>query len=192
MTDIYLGIDIGIRTLSFCELHVGVDHSKQIRSWGVYDMLVLVPEHTATSRLRASDIHALCTHVLPIIFNRPVHHVCIEQQPLGSFCNPQVVLVSHLVYQFFYQRFMCDGTRGILQSVQYVAPQRKYAASWLTLCGLVKQTNYKKRKLLSVALCSGLLRAYRISNVTGIDVSALVKGDDIADAFLLALACVLL
>lgn len=189
---VVVGIDIGIRNLSLCELvQCPGSGVLEIRRWELVDMLEGTQWESART-VTAGAIHAMMEFQLSRLFpdkycRSHVHHVCIEAQPLGKFTNNRTQLVSHLIYEHF-RRHLRDVRVGeTLQSVTFTQPGRKYSDAWLGRYGLKKGKKHADRKLLSVQLCTGLLRDEGVQNATSVTHVGARKADDLADAFLLAL-----
>lgn len=186
---VFLGIDIGIRNLSYCQIRIS-EKTKTIERWGLVS--ILDNDDDNVKDLCSSDIHNLCAYKLPQFFtdtSTVVTHVCIEQQPGGKYANPKPMLVSHLVYHFFHAKLMNIKRNDKLQSVQFVAPSRKYQPSWLKSFNEQKQSKYACRKQLSVRLCANLINKDSVDNSSGITLEMYKKSDDLADSFLLAYTC---
>ena len=184
---LFLGIDVGIRNLSFCIL----SESNEIVDWQLVDMLQLMKTNVFRScdDISTADIHGMMAVTLPILFplgTLLVHHVGIETQPLGQFTNCKMFLIAQLIYNYFHTAWL-QGTAGLLQSVRFISPVRKYDPKWLLRYGLKKEKLYEKRKKMSHTLCGNLIRDHNIVNSTLTDLGKCQKTDDLADAFLLAL-----
>jgi hypothetical protein len=190
--EVYLGIDIGVRNLSYCEFELQ-EGRITITKWGLVDILEGVEMFKSTRDICTSDIHPLMQLVMPQLFpesyaRKRVHHVCIEAQPLGKYANGKTVLVSHLIYNYFRQFLHTMKCGDCIQSVQFVNPARKYCKTWLIEYGKSKQKTHSNRKLLSVELCQLLMNDFLVTNNTGILLENCEKNDDLADAFLLGLS----
>lgn len=184
---IWLGIDIGIRNLSYCVVRSDEGKEFCIEIWQNVDLLQDTP-FASLKKVSSASVHALAYALLPTIFppqhiRQTVGHVCIEQQPAGKYGNPKLVLMQHLVYDYFMRLARVDST---LLGVTFTSAGRKYNTSWLTEFEECRQSDYGKRKKLSVRLALGLIRTRAVTNASGHVFPGNSKADDFADSFLLA------
>lgn len=162
----FLGIDVGLRNLSYCLL----TGKGRLACWSVVDLLEWCPGHQTTP-----DALAM---VLPALFKDFVDlHVGIESQPRW---NRPMWLLSHIVFRYFRARLWHHGVR----SVRFLRAHRKYNAKWLAMCSLPPDNFcYTQRKCHSVQICRALAAKY------GIPLDRFEKAckkDDLADSLLMA------
>lgn len=195
MSTTWLGIDIGIRNLNVCRITQSAQGSLSIKEWRNLDLLNLChqPFWKSCDDIKMTDIGMLSRWLFPRLFPRQdilsqVHHVCLEQQPMGKYANPKVVLVSFFLFEYFNSMWRTLGFKDTLRSVSFVSPQQKYRVAWLKKFGFSKYKNYEKRKLCSVLLQSRLREMYKITNETSVNLLEESKPDDYADSFLIALS----
>jgi hypothetical protein len=178
MSRCVLGIDVGIRNLSFCELAVDPSKTFAVKQWEVVDLLD--GDVQSANKVHLETLHHRLEEFLAETF--PPNKVAdfsavgIELQPQGRLSNLRMLIVSHLIYAYF--RGMRN--QGALQTVRFVAAKLKYPKKHMTACGLRSSRIYKERKRNSVNLCKHL--------TTGLPVRG--KVDDLADSFLIAHACI--
>lgn len=195
MTTTWLGIDIGIRNLNVCRLVRDATGGLFIKEWKNLDLLDLCqqPCWQSCDDLKINDVGLVSRWLFPKLFPRAeilsgVHHVCLEQQPMGKYANFKIVLVSFYLFEYFHSMWRTVGFRDTLRSVSFVSPQQKYRSDWLKTCGVSKYKEYQKRKVCSVFLQSQLQGLYKITNETSVDLRQKAKPDDYADSFLIALS----
>ena len=190
---VWLGIDIGIRNISCCALQKDADGGWAITRWELHDLLNYTGDQYASCQdLNCVDLHAVLDHALPLLFPRDwvvhnVQHVCIEQQPHGRCGNPKLVLLAHLLYDYFYALLRHSRFGETLLSVAFVSPNSKYNQAWLDQYGQIRQKRHGDRKRLSIYLTENLVRDLGVRNQSGTVFEAHQKRDDLADSFLLAL-----
>jgi len=185
----WLGIDIGIRNLSFCQLVKQNTGDWAIAQWHLVDMLEFCnTRFKSCTDMHSIDVHALAEYLLPLIFPATAlpTFVCIEQQPHGKYGNQKLVLLSHLIYAYFRQ-FLARATFGQkLLAVKFVSPNSKYCTPWLQKYGQTRGKTHCARKKLSIALFEKLVAEYQVSNLSTVVFADHKKQDDLADSFLLA------
>uniref|UniRef100_A0A6C0BQA7 Mitochondrial resolvase Ydc2 catalytic domain-containing protein n=1 Tax=viral metagenome TaxID=1070528 RepID=A0A6C0BQA7_9ZZZZ len=190
--ELWLGIDIGVRNLSYCVLRKSQD-GLFIDAWQNLDLVTDHTDYQKFEQMNVMEMHALTDLVIPSLFPRsgcPYHHIVIEQQPYGQRGGSQKLgLFSHLIYRYFYNWFKNLGTDEKLISVRIQPAQSKYCKTWLDQYNFTKQKKYRNRKALSVALCQNLLRDHKVQEL--VERPGGNKQDDLADSFLLALYAVL-
>lgn len=185
-----LGIDIGIRNLSFCVLRRELDGTYTIPVWelvSVMDMCGMGNE--SFKKLTSGQIHDMAHFVIPKLFpldfihKHTVAHVSIEQQPHGKYGNPKIVLFSHLLFEYFQSNLWAITRHSSLETVSFTGASQKYLRKWLTQYNLEPGRTYAQRKHLSIVLCINWCCQLGIPT-TQLDEHK--KSDDLADAFLLA------
>lgn len=193
----YLGIDVGLRQLSYCLLDEN-DGALKIVRWQLEDLLER-GGFNKIGNITKDDLHDLGQFVFPLLFgNLPLQtHVGIERQPRfrrHQFQNEKMLLFADLIWDFFREK-MWSGA-GHVVSVQFIDPRKKYGSGWLELCGdglpVPKETkgkrklptfSYAQRKRVSVMICRALGRQF--SWDLGI-LEEQRKKDDLADGLLMA------
>lgn len=189
-----LGIDVGIVNLSYCIL-ARTDAEYEIKDWKLINVLRLCNlEDTSCKSLTSVDIHNIARFVIGRIFTadfireNAIAHVSIEQQPGGKYGNAKIILFSHLIYEYF-QNFLWNVQwKSTLQTVRFIGASQKYKKTWLSRYNIQTSREYKQRKHNSVYLCNSLCRDLRVKNHNENSIITHEKNDDLADAFLLALA----
>lgn len=173
MARLILGIDVGIRHLSFCELLVEPATNFAVKRWQVVDLID--GDVQSANKIHLETLHHRLEEFLSDTFPAATVNqyaaVGIELQPQGRLSNLRMLIVSHLIYAYF------RSHKG--QRVRFVAAKLKYPKKHMTACGLRCSRIYKERKKNSVALCKHL--------TTGLPATG--KVDDLADSFLIAHAC---
>ena len=176
MSRCILGIDVGIRHLSFCELAVDPCGLFTVKQWEVVDLLD--GDVQSANKVHLQTLHHRVEEFLADTFPpsrvADISAVGIELQPQGRLSNLRMLIVSHLIYAYF------RGMRTQGQAVRFVAAKLKYPKKHMNACGLRASRIYKERKRNSVNLCKHL--------TTGLPVKG--KVDDLADSFLIAHACI--
>jgi hypothetical protein len=178
-----LGIDIGIRHMSFCELTVDEEGAFSVDRWEVVDLLD--GDRQSANKIKMEVLHpkleAFLSHYFPPDTSaQKFNCVGIELQPYGRLTNLRMHIAANLVYSYF--RFVMASNRchdGKLTSVRFIAAAKKYPAKLLATCGLKPSRAYAGRKKNSVALCRHLTNGLPHRG----------KIDDMADSFLIARAC---
>jgi len=178
-----VGIDVGIRNLALCCLHV---EESQIEHWDVLD--VLGPNKNATK----TSIEDCVTAVLSALSNLPWWStleeddvVAIESQPVGRIAtgNIKCKVISHCI-----QSFVCLQTKA--RSV-FVNPKTKVGAQILGTYAKVDLTgddNVKKRYKIHKAAAVRTVQTMVQTMPKWTEwYTALKKKDDAADSYLLAL-----
>ena len=184
-----LGIDVGIRNLSYCILQREENNTFRIPEWRLVDVLQLCGmADVSCDKLTSNEIHDIASFALPKIFSvnslqlHNIAHVSIEQQPHGKYGNQKIILFSHLIFEYFRSRLLNQSIGDKLETVFFTGAAKKYEKKWLVEHRLPKPTNYAQRKQTSVKLCDLLCKNM------GLSLSPIgAKRDDLADAFLLAL-----
>jgi hypothetical protein len=186
-----MGIDIGLRHLSFCVLR-GERKSPLLSSscWRTVSLLELLglPKDFSCKKINPGDLHDIGSLVLPKLFSEAflerhgVGHIAIEMQPHGKYANTRMIVLSHLLLAYFRGLILRSDGGGPrrLQTAGLVSASSKYPPDLLKTYGLSKQRNYAKRKALGVTL---------MRRLCGFGAQALfpiAKADDYADSFLLA------
>ena len=185
-----MGIDIGLRHLSFCVLRGDRKSSRLLSScWRTVSLLKLLglPDDFSCKKINPGDLHDIASLVLPKLFSTAfldrhrVGHIAIEMQPHGKYANTRMIVLSHLLLAYF-RGLIFRGREGPshLQTAGLVSASAKYPADLLKTYGLSKQRNYAKRKAVGVTL---------MRKLCGFGAQALfpiAKADDYADSFLLA------
>jgi hypothetical protein len=174
MARLILGIDVGIRHLSFCELLVEPTKTFAIKRWQVVDLID--GDVQSANKIKLETLHHRLEEFLSDTFPPATVSqfatVGIELQPQGRLSNLRMLIVSHLMYAYF-RSHQCHHVR-------FVSAKLKYPKKHMTACGLRCSRLYKERKKNSVHLCKHLTAG--LPN-TG-------KVDDLADSFLIAHACI--
>jgi hypothetical protein len=181
-----LGIDVGIRNLSFCILQL---EPSAILKWELIDVLELcgLPDLSCT-KLTSSQMHDIARYALPRIFpvqliqSNQISHVSIEQQPHGKYGNQKIILFSHLIYDYFRQYLFNQVYGDTMETVVFTGAAKKYDKLWFVKYGLPKPKNYADRKSTSTQLCHLLCDEMQLPRMP----TGHCKEDDLADAFLLA------
>jgi len=186
---VWLGIDIGVRNLSYCYLRQGEWGNFYVDTWEHKDLLTEFTPYLSFRDMDCMEIHVLAQLVLPQLFPRQgsnIHHVVIEKQPGGRAGGSQKLeMFSQLIFKYF------DDWRNNLRfgeqlcSVRIQSAQSKYCNKWLQRYGWSKEKGYRKRKALGVTLAQQLLEDSKIKVLCSIPTNV-KKKDDLADAFLLA------
>ena len=184
-----LGIDVGIRNLSFCVLQKSKEGQFCIVDWQLIDVLQLCGLDGSCDDLTSNEIHDIARHALPLIFptnfiqRYQIAHVGIEQQPHGKYGNQKIILFSHLLFEYFRSSLLNQHRGDTLQTVAFTGAAKKYDKQWLAMFKLSKPTTYIERKQTSVRLCKLFCAKFQLSELPK---ATLAKQDDLADAFLLA------
>jgi len=175
-----LGIDIGIRNMSFCELNVAEDRTLSVGRWEVIDLLD--GDKQSANKLKMESLHQrmecfLVKHFPSGPTAQQFECVGIELQPQGRLTNLRMHIAAHVAYSYFRTLLHLNAS---LTTVRFIAASKKYPAKLLAACGLASSRVYKVRKQNSIALCRQL--------TTGLPHRG--KIDDLADSFLIAHACI--
>jgi len=175
-----LGIDVGIRNMSFCELMVDDEGVFSVERWEVVDLLD--GDRQSANKLKIDVLHPKLEAFLEQYFPpdtsaQKFDCVGIELQPYGRLTNLRMHIAANLLYAYF--RSVVKSQQGKLSSVRFIAAAKKYPPKLLAKCGLKPSRAYPVRKKNSVALCRHL--------TTGLPCRG--KLDDLADSFLIARAC---
>jgi hypothetical protein len=190
-SQIWLGIDVGVRNLSYCYLQQNV-HTRffSIDIWENKDLLSEFTPHTSFKNMDVMEIHVLAQLILPILFPRQdsrINHVIIEKQPGGMRGGSQKLdMFSQLIFAYFEEWRQNLKFGEVLYSVRIQSAQSKYCATWLQRYGWQKEKQYNRRKALSVKLAQNLIDDYKIQCQGQQPFNMRKKKDDLADAFLLA------
>jgi hypothetical protein len=175
MARLVLGIDVGIRHLSFCQLLVEPAKTFTVKRWEVVDLID--GDVQSANKIHLETLHHRLDDFLRDTFPPETANqlttVGIELQPQGRMSNLRMLLVSHLIYAYF------RHLRVPNQQVRFVSAKLKYPKKHMTACGLRSSRVYKERKNNSVNLCKHL--------TAGLPPKG--KVDDLADSFLIAHAC---
>lgn len=187
---VILAIDIGIRNLSICEI-MYTDSKYQIRRWKLYDLVHQFPHIKSVQKITANDYHLLVEFFFNDIYSRSrlkttINHVVIETQPAGRHLNMKMHLLSHYLYDNIVKLRNSSTYGHQLYSVNFVSGHCKYYKPWLIKFGEAKQSNYVKRKQLSVRLCAKWCQIYGLTQLWK-SFQHTKKQDDLADSFLLGL-----
>lgn len=184
-----LGIDIGIRNLSYCILQKDMAGRFQIIEWQLVDVLqVCGQSERSCDTLTSAEIHDLARFALPLIFptdrlkQHNIAHVLIEQQPHGKYGNQKIILFSHLIFEYFRSQLLDQRIGDTLETVVFTGAAKKYDSQWLHRYNLSRPTNYAQRKQTSVQLCDIFCTELQLTHLPANN----TKKDDLADAFLLA------
>jgi len=174
-----LGVDIGIRHMSFCELSVDEEGVFGVDRWEVVDLLD--GDRQSANKIKMEVLHPKLETFLARYFppdtSAQFDCVGIELQPFGRMTNLRMHITANLVYAYF--RSVMKSNNGKLTSVRFIAAAKKYPAKLLATCGLKPSRAYAVRKKNSVALCRHLIQG----------LPGRGKIDDMADSFLIARAC---
>ena len=193
---VYLGIDIGFRNFSFCEVHLSSSTGNHIKQWRNIDLLSFIPHRHRVKDIHASDLFLLLTiiktQLLPAKYIRThVNHIGIETQPFKKNGNClKLNLLAHHIYNYLIDIRSTITYGDSLYSVRFVSGKLKYCTKWLRLFedgSVKKKRSYKQRKILSVRLCTALLSQYQFSTT----IPVVHKQDDFADSFLIAMCLTL-
>lgn len=188
--EVWLGIDVGVRNLSYCVLRK-CWNEWFIDKWENLDIIKLYTPFKSFRQMKVMDMHVLIDVVAPALFplqGSPAsyNHVVIEQQPFGQQGNSQKLgLFSHLLYRYFEESRRKALFNDCLYSVNIQSAKSKYCSAWLTCYNLSKEKVYAKRKALSIKLCKMLQETNSVKVVCSVS-KRTRKLDDLADAFLLA------
>jgi hypothetical protein len=189
-----LGIDVGIRNLSFCILKKE-DKLYTIGHWALVDVLECCGMQDASCKdLTSGQIHTIAHFVIPAIFpakfikENKIAHVSIEQQPHGKYGNQKIILFSHLLYDYFRCLIWAVKWGDVIQTVNFTGAGQKYQKTWLSRYNLSTSRNYGQRKQNSITLCEKLRQDLNVQGNAEVWIENTDKQDDLADAFLLALA----
>lgn len=188
-----LGIDVGIRNLSYCILY----KSGETYTLGPWELVDVMDRcglgGMSCKKLTSGQIHTIAAFVLPLTFppefiqQHKIAHVSIEQQPHGKYGNQSIILFSHLLYDYF--RSLIWGVKwgSVIQTVNFTGAGQKYQKAWMELYNLEGSSKYSNRKKNSILLCENLLADLDVQGNKGPFRENPRKADDLADAFLLAL-----
>lgn len=178
---LYLGIDIGIRNMSFCVLGLDENGGVEIKRWELVDLLqgerIKSANKVPLVRVHSLLAKFLATHFPTEETRHTIHTVAIELQPQGRMTNTRMQIMSHLMLWHF--RGMM-GQGDTLKDVRFVDPKLKYSKGLMEENGITAKKGYAGRKANSIALCRALTT---MPNPSG------RKLDDLADSFLLAYVC---
>ena len=175
MDRVIIGFDVGIRNMSFCELHVDSSRNFVVKRWEVVDLMG--GDAASANKINLEALHIKLEAFLTANFlpDAVVNSVGIELQPQGRLSNLRMQIISHLIYAFFRTRV----NQGTVDSVHFISAKLKYPKKHMLACGLKSSRVYKERKSNSVSLCRHLTPG----------LPAKGKLDDLADSFLIAHAC---
>lgn len=188
MASAALGIDVGIRNLSFCVLQKDSAGHFHIIDWQLIDVLQVCGIDSSCDQLTSNEIHDIASYALPLIFpidfiqKNLIAHVSIEQQPHGKYGNQKIILFSHLLFEYFRNPLFNQKKGDLLQTVAFTGAAKKYDRRWLSLHNLPKPKTYTQRKQTSVQLCQLFCAQLKLQELP----FTRDKQDDLADAFLLA------
>jgi hypothetical protein len=191
-TVVVMGIDIGIRNLSFCVL--AEEHKGQrltTSSWKTVDLLASLPgaEGLSCNKVTPLDLHEITHYVFGEIFSddfirkNGVQHIVIEQQPHGKYANVKMIVLSHLLLDHFRRMVYRRAAESDfpLKTAGFVSAATKYPNWFLRKNGWKKQKKYDKRKRLGIVIAETLCRWHDLHWEMEHK-----KKDDYADSFLLA------
>jgi len=175
-----LGIDVGIRHMSFCELMVDDEGAFSVERWEVVDLLD--GDRQSANKLKIDVLHPkleafLESYFPPETSAQKFDCVGIELQPYGKLTNLRMHIAANLLYAYF--RAVVKSQHSKLSSVRFIAAAKKYPPKLLAKCALKPSRAYAVRKKNSVALCRYLTPGLPCRG----------KLDDLADSFLIARAC---
>jgi len=188
-----LSFDVGVRNLSFALLRASPspadadDDAKTettLERWGVVDLTEgrggITPKQAMrdVEGLVKSLLHALHHECRFLTDDRFVDHVIIENQPCIK--NPTMKTLQVALATYFQTMQMLSRTPAV-GSVRAVSASSKLGAEW-------KGLSYAERKKRSVELARALLDSVDCADDMRQRFACSPKKDDLADAFLLAVA----
>lgn len=191
MEESILGIDIGIRNFSICQL-VCSDAGITMPLWENLDFFSLLEcEKVSLNQLKIMELFDLCQlsidHMNKLFDEfRNVRHVVIEAQPNGKYQNPKIQMVQFLIYSYFRTKLTKPTPATRLRSVQFIPASHKYIKKYMTGPEIRDKRDYAQRKAFSISLAWRIITQWAVTGEIGRINELGGKKDDLADSFLLA------